>query len=587
MIPAGPPSPNGKKSKDAELIADAQKLHVMLQHQRKSGYGVHATTSLLEGIDADDHETAEELKKRKNLEAKAVERKEASEKKKKDASNEKAAQEARQFDIEPQPELPAQSLSNFSSPLTTVLEVGQGIVIRNIPNSGRGLVSTIPIRKSQYICNYDGNRVDATSGKVLMYCNRTRDAVLHLPPQVQEKLRALQYSKTWAVTVNRGSNITKFGGGRDVVIDGTIAASHLLDIVVNRGLIGPGSVMNSSQKTGIPANCILIFIPWHESCYSTANFFVPTGSEKMMAVLVAKFDILPNTHLTWDYSYASHALSSVPSNTDIGAAPGYVAVVRPPVSEIPCRSCDAENQDAVEVEAVVLDTAEAEEVFTPVAPMTLMEERIRNSVLMKSKDLKAFVKLVMDFTPCPVPVEFRLTNISNRYTYEELQVWCAAQAQRMESARIKRFKVTLSARDSVEACMRMLALFSNDQYMQELYLNSRSLPTQSTMDAKAVGDEHPFWTELHKRFHSSDYALPFPWDYIPSSFKVTTSQGIVSEYAPPKSVETGFLKGLELLHARKPAMYAEYFFNKNKLQELWKKSLADYRYLLLFSIYYV
>ncbi len=61
------------------------------------------------------------------------------------------------------------------SDLSKVLEVGKGIVIQNIPNSGRGLVNTIFMQKSQYICNYDGNRVDATTGQLLMVCKRTRD----------------------------------------------------------------------------------------------------------------------------------------------------------------------------------------------------------------------------------------------------------------------------------------------------------------------------------------------------------------------------------------------------------------------------
>jgi hypothetical protein len=125
--------------------------------------------------------------------------------------------------------------------------------------------------------------------------------------------------------------------------------------------------------------------------------------------------------------------------------------------------------------------------------------------------------------------------------------------------------------------MRMLAIFCNDQYMQDLYLKSRTLPTQGSLDAGAFGDNHPFWSEMHARFHSSDHFLPFPFDYIPTKIKFTNSQGFESAYAPPQVVEKGFLKGMDLLHARKPPMYAEYFFTKQKLLELWKKSLADYR----------
>ncbi len=185
-----------------------------MEHQQKSGYGASATA---EGVDDIDQETAEDLKKRKRLEAQAIERKGAAEKKKKAASEAAKEADARQFDIVDEPVTPAPlkpslllgskigSLSHFSSPLTKVLEVGKEIVIQNIP-------------------------------------------------------------------------------------------SPIIDYLVDRGLIGPGSLMNSSQYTEIPANCILIHIPWHEDEYSLSNFLVPTKPEKMRAVLVAKFDIDPNTN---------------------------------------------------------------------------------------------------------------------------------------------------------------------------------------------------------------------------------------------------------------------------------------------------
>ncbi len=149
----------------------------------------------------------------------------------------------------------------------------------------------------------------------------------------------------------------------------------------------------------------------------------------------------------------------------------------------------------------------------------------------------------------------------------------------MESARIKRFKVILIARDSVETVIRMLAIFVNDQCMQDLYLQSRLLPSQGALDAGKFGDGHPFWTELHERFHNTtDYHLPFPYDYIPTNFKV---QKIGTEYSrefePPLKVKEGFLQGLDLKHARKPSQFAVDFFTKIKLVALWKASLADYR----------
>jgi hypothetical protein len=218
--------------------------------------------------------------------------------------------------------------------------------------------------------------------------------------------------------------------------------------------------------------------------------------------------------------------------------------------------------------------------LSPVLPPTRMEERVRAAGLLKCSDIKVLIKIVMDVVPSIVAAEFRIYNVSNKYIHEELRQWCAGQALRMETARLKRFKTLLSARDSVEACMRMLAIFSNDQHMQALYLNSRALPTQKAMDSGSVGDDHPFWTEMHSRFHNStDHFLAFPFDYIPTAFEVVNSIGMESEFAPPKTVEQGFLLGLNLLHARKPSLYADYFFSKKKLVDLWKQSLADYRYL--------
>ena len=63
LIPAGPPSPNGKRNKESKLIADAQNFIVSMQHQEKSGYGVSTVAS---GVHDDEQETVELLKKKKN-----------------------------------------------------------------------------------------------------------------------------------------------------------------------------------------------------------------------------------------------------------------------------------------------------------------------------------------------------------------------------------------------------------------------------------------------------------------------------------------------------------------------------------------
>jgi hypothetical protein len=54
----------------------------------------------------------------------------------------------------------------------------------------------------------------------------------------------------------------------------------------------------------------------------------------------------------------------------------------------------------------------------------------------------------------------QVPHLSNSYSQEQLQTWCLEQAARMKYSREHRIKTQLSARDNVEACMRMLAIFS-------------------------------------------------------------------------------------------------------------------------------
>lgn len=599
LIPTLPPSPDGKKisRETIETIASAQAFLVNFVHQSKSGFGAsgisssapaHHVSNSLEEDSADVDASKKKASSKKKLDPKKLEPKK---KQKKDEFSLSEEDDAAPSAIPPPvSSIPPATFSAAALPsLKKALNIGQDIAIQDFGEQGRGLVSKVEILKSQYVCYYDGNRVDAVTGQTYMICKRTKDNIARLPVQIQIQLRGLQYRKMWAVTLNRGTNITKYGGTRNIVIDGTLAASPLLDYLVDRGLIGPGSLMNSSYGTGIPANCILIFVPWPVECYSLANFFVPTESERMIPVLVAKCKIAPNTQLTWEYSIASHSealpmlMGDAPGVT---TAPGVTAL--PSRSVVMCIDCQGESErcsacqtEDPRPEASELDAmpGASDHVYTPVLPATKMEERIHAAGTLKAAELKALVKSVMDIVPSIVPVEFRIYNVTNKYSIEELRQWCENQAQRMTSARLKRFKTSLSARDSVEACMRMLAIFCNDQYMQTLYLQSRSLPSQAAMDANAFGESHPFWSELHTRFHSTDHVLPFPFDYIPTKIKVVNSQGINSEFQPPKLVEAGFLSGLDLLHGRKPPLYADHFFSKKKLLELWKQSLADYRYV--------
>jgi hypothetical protein len=222
LIPTPPPSPGKVTREIMGTIKDAQKFVVNLLHQQSSG--IRALNAVLLPDDDDDvEEQAAADHKRKKADERALAKKtkhDIETQSRKDA-------EANQFDFD----------DDVHTLLTKVLEVGQSISIRNIEGAGRGLFSDVPILQSQYICNYDGDRVDATTGQILMRCKRTSENIKKLPTDIQRQLRSLEYVKNWAVTLNRGSNIKSFGGTHNIVIDGTIAASPILDYLVDRGLI--------------------------------------------------------------------------------------------------------------------------------------------------------------------------------------------------------------------------------------------------------------------------------------------------------------------------------------------------------------
>jgi hypothetical protein len=120
-----------------------------------------------------------------------------------------------------------------------------------------------------------------------------------LHKELRAELSNIKYDKTWAVSVNQSS-------GARVIIDGAVSASELLDNVPNRGGIGAGSVMNSSNGTGKSPNCKLICQAPLVQTFSNANFFFANKEEKTRHVLQATEDIMPGTELTHAYSFASH-----------------------------------------------------------------------------------------------------------------------------------------------------------------------------------------------------------------------------------------------------------------------------------------
>ncbi len=466
--------------------------------------------------------------------------------------------------------------------LMKVLEVGQSISIQNIEGAGRGIVSNSSILKSQYICHYDGDRVDATTGEILMRCKRTSQNINNLPVHIQKQLRSLEYVKNWAVTLNRGSNIKKFGGTRNIVIDGTIAASPILDYLVDRGLIGPGALMNSSYGTGKAPNCILIFVPWHQDNYALSNFFVPQQSEIMMAILVAKFDIPPNTELTWNYDYSSHVeLPVLPVATP---AARVVATVQPVLHVAPPRVVSVEEEQ-IEVVYNAPSASDLPQNSTAVSAMTVEEQGLMHhgdtSKRITSGALKLFVRSIHLITPSIVEPSYRLVNITNAFSQDFLQRWCVDQASRMKYSRENRVKTQMSARESVEAVMRMLTIFATEQTVREYYCQTRQIASQEVLDGHLLGIDSVFWIDMHLKFHNvNDFHNEFPFEHMPTSYQQKNkldARIIDFVFPPPEKIANGLLKGMELLHGRKPSGFLDSFFSRAKLYQLWTDSLSFYR----------
>lgn len=194
------------------------------------------------------------------------------------------------------PTKPPRSLEAENDDLQQVLKVGVELEVKNSEGKGRGLFAKFFIKKGQMVTDYDGHRVDPISGDAKMICSKMRRCLGNLPKEKVSQLSSCKYNKTWAVAVNRKS-------GARVVIDGSVAASELLDDVPNRGGIGAGSILNSSKKP----NCKLVCCtPPPDQSFSNANFFFANEEEKSRHVIQATEDIMPGQELTHAYSFAAH-----------------------------------------------------------------------------------------------------------------------------------------------------------------------------------------------------------------------------------------------------------------------------------------
>jgi hypothetical protein len=179
-IPGPPLSPDGKKAKDAETIAAAQKFFADKAHQVKSGFG------------ADDSLSEKEQQAKKDADLKQKQKEQAAQKKaiEKKALKDRLAQD--QFDVED------------TVPLTVVSIVGTEVEIRDSPGAGRGVFTKVIAKKGKYVARYDGDRVDLVTGSKRMFCSRVKRLMSTVSAAKKQQIQQLRYSKIWALTNRKG-----------------------------------------------------------------------------------------------------------------------------------------------------------------------------------------------------------------------------------------------------------------------------------------------------------------------------------------------------------------------------------------------
>ncbi len=601
FIPTPPTSPSGKTNREMDsTIKDAQCFVASTVHRQLTACGTPSPTSLLP-LPVTPVSVPVAKKKtdvKKNIASAAVPKNNYSE-----------------FDLDDD--------DNATTREMTAI-YGTEVVCRDAGDWGQnGLFFLVDLPKGKKISVYDGHRT-SMEGKIQLQCPRMVKLIQQHP-----LLATVPFTKSHLMLVP--------GETRNMVIAGAASAHPMLQRMPRHGDIGTGSCINSTQRTGLKHNCKAT---WVERLSNeilknvTGMTFEPDFYYELVFYLTE--DVKAGQQALYYYNCDSHPPPAPPFQSSSVPQPEVapkakrplvvdkesvplpqpevapkakrplvdkesVPLPRPDVAPKAKRPLvdkesvplpqpdfapkaplddDSDGGDRGDSDAPAPGVTGNDEIqeYSNVKPQTRTEERLKTAGNLSLAHLKILVKEVLREVPSIVPKQYQLSNVDNNYSKELLNEWCVHQAQRMESARVRRFKVILIARDSVEVVIRMLAIFVNDQYMQDLYLQSRLIPTQGAFDAGKVGDGHPFWTELHERFHNTtDYHLPFPYDYIPTKFKHQKIGGFEREFEPPLKVKEGFLQGLDLKHARKPSQFALDFFSKIKLIALWKGSLADYR----------
>ena len=181
----------------------------------------------------------------------------------------------------------------------SLAKLGDDVYVRMTATKGRGVFAARKFLKGTMRLEYMGNRSFKVGGGVVMTCNRMSHLIHALPETLQEKLRSIKYNATWAVSVGRMP-------GSSLCIDGCIASSSHLDGVANRGGLGLAALVNSSEDTRIPPNCVLKHVDRSASSFTMQNNYSATKQETQHCYLENTRDIDVDEEVSWKYNH--HAI---------------------------------------------------------------------------------------------------------------------------------------------------------------------------------------------------------------------------------------------------------------------------------------
>jgi hypothetical protein len=597
---------------------------------------IQNTPAILAAMEHASQSRKEQEERTKVAERKFEEKRADDKQKRQEKQAEKKSQQEAISKAEREKQLDLEWDSEGTTSLKTCALVDVEVEVKSSGKMGRGVFAKVVLPPKKIACNYMGNRCFVT-GVLAMECLHMQALLMALPEELRDLVENTPFDSTWSVNVGNIRNaFTSIDGSIAASrhLDGIPKrAGFGIASLVNscRDIVGQRpncrfiwlrrsatSFKMHNQYVGLGDDCadgalevIDEIQPGQELFWSynyhavhgttpvkpprnkTERYPLPTKVKKM-PVLLESSAISAAAPAVASSAYAPAVASSAaaPAVASSTAAPAVVSSTAAPAVALSANDngeadlqsfyfsidgrelnddgdapADAPTPVAVSHRAIQLQSKTEEDLYRFGDPNDKAT----------SASLKKFISEVHKMVPDVVLKENRISNITNGHSQIALKQWCLLQAARMRYARENHVKSTLSARDNVEACMRLLSIFSQDQQARTFYLQSRQIVTAGELTAKELDVDSVFWKYIENKFHDPAFHLPFKFDYIPTAFTTVTSEKVAYKFDPPESIKFGLLSAMDLLHGRIPPHYAQAFFSRLKLHSLWKDSLSNYR----------